>query len=204
MRNWVDRALSIENPAARGMRSDADLEVINGVPEQYMPETVREAAVLIPIVERKEPTILLTKRTEHLRKHAGQVSFPGGAADETDRDPVHTALREAEEEIGLDPSIVDIRGNLDQYRTGTGFVITPIVSIVQPDFTLTLEPNEVEAAFEVPLDFILDRTNHQLQTMFWRGRDRTYYTMPYGGFNIWGATAAMLVNLCDVMEEAKR
>ena len=203
MRNWLEAALKEDNPAARGRRSDYDLNIEAKLAAQK-DTPPRDAAVLVPIVDHASgPTILLTKRTEHLSKHAGQVSFPGGKIDDTDTDAVAAALREAEEEVGLTADWVDVCGFLDTYRTGTGFEIVPVVALVKPGFELQLQVTEVEAAFEVPLDFILDRRNHKRQSAEWRGARREYYAMPFGDFFIWGATAAMLVNLCDVMEHAQ-
>ncbi|NVJ98569.1 MAG: CoA pyrophosphatase [Alphaproteobacteria bacterium] len=203
MRNWLADALATDNPAARGRRSDYDLNRDAKLVEQ-LGKAVRPAAVLVPVVNHPEqPTILLTKRTDHLTKHAGQVSFPGGKVDDTDTDAVAAALREAHEEIGLMADRVEICGFLDTYRTGTGFEITPVVGLVSPGFELVLQESEVQAAFEVPLDFFLDRKNHQRQSAMWQGVRREYYAMPYGDYFIWGATAAMLVNLCDVMETVR-
>lgn len=200
---WVQKALSSDNAAARGSRSDFDLNAERDW-VSIMAEPVRPAAVLVPIVLREDAaTILLTKRTEHLAKHAGQVSFPGGSVDESDESVVAAALREAEEEIGLDANYVNVIGSLDQYRTGTGFEITPVVATVQPGFDLSLQEEEVAEAFEVPIEFILNRENHQRQSAIWKGRRRHYYAMPYGDYFIWGATAAMLVNLVDVMEAVR-
>lgn len=203
MRNWLADALTADNPAARGRRSDYDLNREAKLQEQAgMP--VRDAAVLVPVVNHPgEPTILLTKRTDHLTKHAGQVSFPGGKVDEADEDAVAAALREAHEEVGLGAEHVEVCGFLDTYRTGTGFEIVPVVGLVTPGFELTLQESEVQAAFEVPLSFLLDRSNHQLESAMWKGIERHYYAMPYGDYFIWGATAAMLVNLCDVMEAVR-
>ncbi|WP_247118154.1 CoA pyrophosphatase [Kordiimonas marina] len=203
MRSWLTRALGPDNPAARGKRSDYDLNAELKA-ELLKDSPLRDAAVLVPIIARPEGhTVLLTKRTEHLPKHAGQVSFPGGAVDPADRDAVDAALRETEEEVGLDRTFIEVCGFLDEYRTGTGFVITPVVGLVQPGFELTLQPDEVDVAFEVPLTFFLDRANHQRQSTVWKGHTRHYYAMPYGDYHIWGATAAMLVNLCDVLEAAE-
>ncbi|WP_417465068.1 CoA pyrophosphatase [Kordiimonas sp.] len=199
MKNWLADALKDDNPAARGRRSDYDLNRDAKLLLQK-DKPIRDAAVLVPIVDHAEPTILLTKRTEHLSKHAGQVSFPGGKIDDADADAVAAALREAEEEIGLTSNHIEVCGFLDTYRTGTGFEIVPVVALVQPGFELILQESEVEAAFEVPLDFILNRDNHRRQSAVWQGARREYYAMPYGDFFIWGATAAMLVNLCEVME----
>lgn len=200
---WVQKALSGNNAGTRGARSDFDLNVERDE-ARILAEPVRPAAVLVPIVLREEAaTILLTKRTEHLAKHAGQVSFPGGSVDEADENAVAAALREAEEEIGLNAKYVNVIGSLDQYRTGTGFEITPVVATVRPGFDLSLQEEEVAEAFEVPFEFVLNRKNHQRQSAVWKGRRRHYYAMPYGDYFIWGATAAMLVNLVDVMEAVR-
>mgnify|MGYP000920958569 CR=1 FL=1 len=152
------------------------------------------AAVLFPIVLRPEqPTVLLTQRTAHLRDHAGQISFPGGRIEADDAGPVHAALREAEEEIGLSPHHVEVIGYLPEYRTGTGFSVTPVVGFVTPPFELALDSFEVAEAFEVPLEFILDPRNHESRGMFYKGQHRRYYVIPYQDRFIWGATAAMLV-----------
>ncbi|HOW74795.1 MAG TPA: CoA pyrophosphatase [Candidatus Competibacteraceae bacterium] len=154
------------------------------------------AAVLVPLVERPDGyTVLLTQRTAHLEHHAGQISFPGGRAEEEDAGPVETALREAEEEIGLHRRhVVEIAGFLDLYQTVTGFLITPAVGFVTPPFDLRLDDFEVAEAFEVPLDFILDPRHHERHSMLYQGRQRQYYVIPYENRFIWGATAAMLVN----------
>lgn len=156
------------------------------------------AAVLMPIVLRDEqPTLLLTQRTAHLNDHAGQVSLPGGRVDPSDRSAVETALREAEEEVGLDRSLVEVLGTLPDYLTGTGFRVTPVVSLVRPPLELRADPFEVAEIFEVPLAFLMDGVNHQrraLELPNGLGR-RTFYAMPYDRFFIWGATAAMLRNL---------
>jgi 8-oxo-dGTP pyrophosphatase MutT (NUDIX family) len=158
-------------------------------------QTLKAAAVLVPIVERAEPTVLLTKRTDHLHHHAGQVSFPGGRVEPQDVDVVATALRETEEEIGLSRDFVEIAGYLDDYQTGTGFHITPVVGFVRPGFELDLDDFEVAEAFEVPLSFLFDPANHHRHARVWQGKERRYYAMPYGDYYIWGATAGMLINL---------
>ena len=203
VQHWLQRALTDQNPGARGARSDFDLNHEHDAAD-LLRETPRQAAVLVPIVKHAGgPTILLTRRTETLSKHAGQVSFPGGSVDDSDENAIAAALRETREEIGLSADYIDVHGELDRYRTGTGFEITPIVATVRPGFSLQIDSGEVAATFEVPLDFILDRDNHQRQSAVWRGRRRHYYAMPYGEFFIWGATAAMLVNLVDVLEAAR-
>lgn len=161
---------------------------------------LRPAAVLVPIVLREaEPTVLLTRRTDHLHHHPGQVSFPGGRVEEHDTSPIETALRETEEEINLHRAHVELLGCLPQYQTGTGFDITPVVGLVTPPFDLQLDPFEVAEVFEVPLSFLLDASNHQRHSAMIRGARREYYAMPYGGYFIWGATAGMLVSLQRVV-----
>lgn len=155
------------------------------------------AAVLFPIVLRAEPTVLLTQRTAHLRDHAGQIAFPGGRVEPDDESHVATALRETEEEIGLHRRHVEVVGVLPNYRTGTGFSVTPVVGFVHPPFSLTLDAFEVAEAFEVPLAFLLDPANHQKHRMHYRGAMREYFAMPYGDYFIWGATAGMIRALCD-------
>jgi 8-oxo-dGTP pyrophosphatase MutT (NUDIX family) len=158
-------------------------------------EPARPAAVLIPLIAREELTVLLTERSAKLKAHAGQISFPGGRIDPEDASPTAAALREAEEEIGLDRRYVEPLGFIDSYRTGTGYRVMPLVAFVQPGFSLQLNPGEVESAFEVPLRFLMDPANHQKHTREWRGRERSFYAMPYGERYIWGATAGMLKNL---------
>lgn len=159
-------------------------------------EPLTPAAVLFPIVLRPEqPTVLLTQRTSHLRDHGGQVSFPGGRVEEADTSPVHTALRETEEEVGMAPERVEVVGFLPEYRTSTGFRITPVVGFVQPPFVVRPDPFEVAEVFEVPLAFLLDAANHQRHSREWRGRERHFFAMPYGDYFIWGATAGMIVSL---------
>lgn len=156
------------------------------------------AAVLFPIVLRDGgQTVLLTQRTAHLRDHAGQISFPGGRVEVEDLSPSHTALRETEEEIGLSREHVEILGFLPEYRTGTGFRVTPVVALVNPPFALHLDAFEVAEAFEVPLAFLLDPANHQRHSLHYRGALRNYFAMPYGDYFIWGATAGMIRSLSE-------
>jgi 8-oxo-dGTP pyrophosphatase MutT (NUDIX family) len=156
------------------------------------------AAVLFPIVLRDgSQTVLLTQRTAHLRDHAGQISFPGGRVEVEDISPSHTALRETEEEIGLLRERIEIIGYLPEYRTGTGFRVTPVVALVRPPFELQADPFEVAEVFEVPLSFLLDPANHQRHSMHYRGALRNYFAMPYGEYFIWGATAGMIRSLTE-------
>ncbi len=155
-------------------------------------QPIRPAAVLIPVVEHREPTVLLTQRAGHLADHAGQIAFPGGKIDATDASPLDAALREAWEEIGLDRTFVDPIGYLDLYGTGFGFRILPTVARVRPGFTLNINHSEVDDAFEVPLAFLMNPVNHQIHSKEFRGMERTYYAMPYAERYIWGATAGIL------------
>ncbi|HET9428452.1 MAG TPA: CoA pyrophosphatase [Allosphingosinicella sp.] len=164
---------------------------------------ITPAAVLVPIVDRPVPGVLLTLRPETMRKHPGQVSFPGGRIDPQDDGPVAAALREAEEEIGLPRAAVEIIGLADRYRTVTGFEVTPVVGILTPELTLKPHPGEVAAIFEVPLDYLLDPAHQLVRSVEWRGRQRCYYEIEYQGRRIWGATAAMIVNLSRRLERAE-
>ena len=155
----------------------------------------RPAAVLVPIVLREHLTVMLTQRSHDMPSHPGQISFPGGKVEECDTTPVDCALREAREEIGLGAEFVETLGFLDSYRTGTGFQISPVVALVRPGFAVALDPREVLEVFEVPLPFLMDQTNHQKHVRPWRGRERSYYAMPYEDHYIWGATAGMLKNM---------
>lgn len=154
------------------------------------------AAVLVPLVRREAGlTLLLTQRTAHLSHHAGQISFPGGRAEAHDRSAVDTALRETEEEVGLDRRHIEVLGTLPDYYTGTGYCVTPVVALVAPPFALRADPSEVAEIFEVPLAFLMDGLNHQRLSFSLPGGKRSFYAMPYERFYIWGATAGMLRNL---------
>jgi 8-oxo-dGTP pyrophosphatase MutT (NUDIX family) len=152
------------------------------------------AAVLVAITDRSEPGLILTLRREHMRNHAGQVAFPGGRIDEGET-AVRAALREAHEELTLDPVLVQILGEADQYRTVTGYGVTPVVGLIPPDLPLVPNPEEVTDWFEAPLDFVLDPINQRRMSAEFQGRTRHYYQIDWQGRRIWGATAAMLVNL---------
>jgi 8-oxo-dGTP pyrophosphatase MutT (NUDIX family) len=153
---------------------------------------IRPAAVLIPVVDHPQPSVLLTQRAAHLNDHAGQISFPGGKIDPTDASPLDAALREAEEEIGLDREFIDPVGYLDLYATSFGFRILPTVARIKPGFKLRINDAEVDDAFEVPLAFLMDPRNHQLHSRDFRGIERSYYAMPFEERYIWGATAGIL------------
>ena len=160
--------------------------------------TYRDAAVLVPVVARApSATVLLTMRTPHLTTHAGQIAFPGGKIDPTDATPTEAALREAEEEIGLDRALVTTMGMLDPYLTGTGYRIVPVVAMVDPDHRLALNPHEVVNAFEVPLAFLMSPENHRRGSREFRGATRYFYEMPYGEHYIWGVTAGIIRGLYE-------
>jgi 8-oxo-dGTP pyrophosphatase MutT (NUDIX family) len=166
-------------------------------------EPPREAAVLIPLVMHEAaPTVLLTRRTAHLHDHAGQISFPGGGVEEHDASAVHTALRETEEEVGLCADAVEVLGALPRYVTATGYVVTPVVALVTPGFSLDLDTFEVEEVFEPPLAFLMNPAHHERRLVDVGGVRRTFYAMPYVAgrrYFIWGATAAMLRNLYHLL-----
>jgi len=170
---------------------------MSGDTDSRLAAPFRRAAVLIPLVERPEGvTVLLTRRTDHLSSHAGQVSFPGGRSEEFDSSPIETALRETEEEIGLSRHRIEIIGVLPDYATVSAYRVTPVVALVAPPFTLQVDPGEVAEAFEVPLAWLMDGQHHQRREIALpQGGSRSFYTMPYKGYFVWGATAAMLRNL---------
>jgi 8-oxo-dGTP pyrophosphatase MutT (NUDIX family) len=159
------------------------------------PDALVHAAVLIPVTNRPEPGVILTRRTETMTRHAGQVAFPGGRIDPGDHDAIAAALREAEEEIALPRERVTLVGTSDQYRTVTGYLVTPVIGVVPPDLTLVPSAAEVAEVFEVPLAFLLDSGNHLEASVEWQGHVRHYYEILWDGHRIWGATAAMIVNL---------
>jgi 8-oxo-dGTP pyrophosphatase MutT (NUDIX family) len=157
------------------------------------PET--QAAVLIAITDRSEPGVIITHRPETMRRHPGQAAFPGGRVDPEDENAVAAALREAEEEIGLPRRLVRVIGEVDRYHTITGYAITPVLAVIPPDLPLLPNPDEVAAIFEVPLAFLMNPANHERCAVDWAGKPRHYWEMNWQGHRIWGATAAMIVNL---------
>jgi 8-oxo-dGTP pyrophosphatase MutT (NUDIX family) len=189
----VPRALI--DPTAEGARGDLDLNPAIWIRAGV--KATKPAAVLVPIIDRREPTVLLTLRTAELASHAGQVAFPGGKIDAADESPVAAALREAREETGLAATLVEPIGYLDLYLTFSGFRILPTVARVKPEFTLALNPREVTETFEVPLEFLMTPANHQRKTRDWNGLARDYYAIPYENRYIWGITAGILRNLYE-------
>ena len=163
------------------------------LPDEPMQATV-PAAVLIGVTRREEPGLILTVRREHMRTHAGQVAFPGGRIDPGES-ATAAALREAWEELGLQPGTADVVGEVDPYRTVTGYFVTPVLAVIEPDQPLSPHEHEVADWFEAPLAFVLDAKNQQLKSALFRGRERHYYEIVWNDRRIWGATAAMLVNL---------
>ena len=157
-------------------------------------QALTPAAVLLLVVNRAdEPTVVFTQRTAHLADHAGQISFPGGRVEEGDEGPAGTALREAREEVGIDPAGVEILGELPDYHTSTGYRVRPVVGWAEPPVAWSPDPHEVAEVFEVPLAFLLETANHRYESAFYKGRLRHYWAMPWQGRFIWGATAGMLV-----------
>ena len=187
---------ALTDPQAEGARGDLDLDP--AMWERAGVAATKPAAVLVPVIDRTEPTVLLTMRTDELASHAGQVAFPGGKIDPERREPGRRgAARGAARRSGLAPMLVEPIGYLDLYLTFSGFRILPTVARVQPDFTLTLNPGEVTEAFEVPLDFLMTPDNHQRHSRAWKGVEREYYAMPFGERYIWGITAGIVRNLYE-------
>lgn len=197
----MNLAARLRDSLERGRRRRPVLlegDVLEGVEGDLMP-----AAVLVAVVDRPLPTVILTERPETMRKHPGQISFPGGRIDPGDDGPVAAALREAEEEIALPRDAVELVGMADVYRTVTGFEVTPVVGVVPPGLDLQPQPGEVAAMFEAPLHYLLDPRRQVVRTVEWRGRERCYYEIEWEGRRIWGATAAMIVNLSRRLELAE-
>lgn len=193
------RLLTTPTPAVSGLggpiSSPSDFDLNPDLAHELTAPAARPAAVLVPIVARPALSVILTVRTDSLPSHAGQISFPGGKIDLDDPGPVETALREAEEEIGLSRRFIEPLGYLDTYRTGTGYAIQPIVALVDPAFEIAINPDEVADVFEVPLAFLMDTSNHHRHRRTWQGRERHFYAMPYQDRFIWGATAGIIRNM---------
>ena len=190
----LDVPAALNDHAAEAIRGDLDLD-----PDLWQRagvQATRPAAVLVPVIDRLEPQVLLTLRTE-LPSHPGQIAFPGGKIDPQDNSPAEAALREAAEEIGLARALIEPIGYLDLYLTFSGYRILPTVARVVPDYTLALCAAEVADAFEVPLAFLMDAQNHSLRSREWKGVTRRYYAMPFGERYIWGVTAGILRNLYE-------
>lgn len=185
----------LSDPNVTPARGDHDADPVMRKVAEVRP--IRPAAVLVPIVDHPEPSVLLTQRAQHLPDHPGQVSFPGGKIDKVDADPCASALREAEEEIGLTRAHVEPLGYLDLYMTTLGYRIVPVIARVKPGFTLKLNTSEVDATFEVPLAFLMDQSNVQRHSRDWQGMTRHYYAITFGERYIWGVTAGILRNLHD-------
>jgi 8-oxo-dGTP pyrophosphatase MutT (NUDIX family) len=185
----------LTDPNVTPRRGDHDADPVMAKIASVRP--IRPAAVLVGIVEHDEPTVLLTQRAQHLPDHPGQVSFPGGKIDKSDESPMHSALREAEEEIGLDGKYVQPIGYLDLYMTTLGYRIVPLIARVEPGFKLQLNTAEVDEVFEVPLAYVMAADNMQRHSRDWQGMTRHYYAITFGQRYIWGVTAGILRNLHD-------
>lgn len=193
----AETRLSLEPPApgdpTSNPRGDHDLDSST----RFIPAAPhRRAAVLVPVIPRADgPHLLFTLRAAHLRDHSGQVAFPGGKIDPGDATPIHAALREAREEVGLEPDAIRTLGYLDPYLSATGFLVTPVLGLVAPEAPLHLNAAEVAATFEVPLTYLLDRRRRRIESRIWQGRVRRYYVIEYGPHRIWGVTAGIVNNL---------
>jgi len=191
----LDVPAGLTDASVTPARGDHDADPVMRKIAEVRP--IRPAAVLVPIVDNPEPTVLLTQRAQHLPDHAGQVSFPGGKIDKADANPCASALREAKEEIGLDRSHIEPIGYLDLYMTTLGYRILPVIARVKPGFQLELNTAEVDTTFEVPLAFLMDQANVQRHSRDWQGMTRHYYAITFGERYIWGVTAGILRNLYD-------
>ena len=183
----------LTDPSITPKRGDHDVDPVMQKIAEIRP--IRPAAVLVPVIDHGEPTVLLTQRAQHLPNHPGQISFPGGKIEKSDADPLDAALRETEEEIGLDRAHIEPLGYLDLYMTTQGYRIVPVIARVKPGFALTLNTGEVDNAFEVPLAFLMDQANVQRHSREWQGMTRHYYALTFGDHYIWGVTAGILRNL---------
>lgn len=183
---------------ARGTNDFGDHRLNPDLHGLFVNAKLREAAVLVPVVDRgRDASVILTQRTEGLKAHPGQIAFPGGRVDPEDRDVEHAAMREAMEEIGLHAGHIEIVGRLPDYVSGSGYRIVPVLSVVRPGFRLTLNPDEVDSVFEVPLGFLMDPSNHRRQSRTWANKERFFYEMPFGDRYIWGVTAGIIRTLYE-------
>ena len=191
----LDAPVHLNDPGVIPRHGDHQIDPVIQAMAEIRP--IRPAAVLVPVVDHPDPTVLLTVRTTHLPDHPGQIAFPGGKIDAGDESPLAAAMREAAEEIGLDEGFVEPIGYLDLYMTALGYRIVPTIARVRPGFHLALNPAEVDDAFEVPLAFLMEEANHQRHSREWKGMMRTVYAMPFGDRYIWGVTAGILRNLYE-------
>ena len=179
--------------------SDFDLNPDMNLDQEF---NFLDASVLIPILTfKKDLEILLTKRSNNLKNHPGQIAFPGGKKDQSDSSPIETALRETQEEVGLNPKNVEIIASLPSHKTATGFVIKPYLGLINQPFSETLRQGEVDEIFTVPYEYILNEENFSIQTRKWNGSQRSYYVVPYGPYYVWGATARILLNLSRALSQ---
>lgn len=184
--------------SASGAESRSDFDLNPSLEKLAGADEKRPAAVLVPILDKEDgASVLFTLRTDELPNHAGQISFPGGKMDKQDANLVETAMREAREEIGLEPDYIETIGFLEDYITSTGFRVAPLVAIIREGFTIAPDESEVADVFDVPLSFLMDSANHELHTREWRGAQRLFYAIPYEKRFIWGATAGMLRNMYE-------
>lgn len=191
----LDVPAGLTDPNITPKRGDHDADPVMKKIAEVRP--IRPAAVLVPVVDHDELTVLLTQRAQHLPDHPGQVSFPGGKIEQSDATPFESALREADEEIGLDRSFIEPIGYLDLYLTTLGYRIVPVIARVRPGFALALNTSEVDATFEVPLGYLMDQNNVERHARDWQGMTRHYYAITFGERYIWGVTAGILRNLHD-------
>ena len=191
----LDVPAGLTDASVTPARGDHDADPVMRKIAEVRP--IRPAAVLVPIIDHPEPTVLLTQRAQHLPDHAGQVSFPGGKIEKGDVNPCASALRETMEETGIDRTHIEPMGYLDLYLTTLGYRIVPVIARVKPGFQLQLNKAEVDATFEVPLAFLMDQTNVQRHSREWQGMTRHYYAITFGERYIWGVTAGILRNLYD-------
>jgi 8-oxo-dGTP pyrophosphatase MutT (NUDIX family) len=191
----LDVPAALTDASITPKRGDHDADPVMKKISEVRP--IRPAAVLVPVIDHPEPTVLLTQRAQHLPNHPGQISFPGGKIEKADADPLAAALRETAEEIGLDRNGVMPLGYLDLYMTTLGYRIVPLIARVAPGFSLTLNTAEVDATFEVPLSFLMDQANVQRHSRDWNGMTRHYYAITFGEHYIWGVTAGILRNMHD-------